>query len=183
MPPISVQDNPNLRFASEAQEAMIYSLNLSERQQSFVCRYYQLSVQPTLSQADISHIEYIWEQAEDDMRLAEGLGLIDDWHPPCLAGEDLLSENKDMRTHLSEHIPLLAEEKLRRQRGQMDELQTENPYMTLFCPDGSGIIHMNIQTRGFVHINNDQICTRCHARFADHEKFIRTDQSSPCLTS
>ena len=167
-----------LNFGAEARKAIIDSLNLSEAQKALVNRYYQLAIKQTISDQDVSQIEYIWEKAATDGQLAEGLGLIDDWHPPCLAGEELISENRDIRIALRDHIPLLAEEKLKRHKGVLEELQTDRPYISLFCPDGSGIVHLSIQSNAFTHINDNQICDRCHKKFSDHEKFINTEEVS-----
>lgn len=176
MLPISIQSNLRSQFGEEAKKAMIEGLNLSEAQESFVWRYYELSIRPTISDKDVSQMEYIWEKAADDPQLAEGLGLIDDLHPPCLTGEDLISDNQNVRACLSDHLPLVAQEKLKRSKGELEELETDNPFMTLFCPDGSGMVQIGIQTAGFVHIKEDQRCSRCYAKFADHEKFIQVEK-------
>jgi hypothetical protein len=152
-------------------KVMIRNRDLSEKQQSFVQRYYQLTVQTELTEEDVAHLEYIWETASADTLLAEVLELIDTWHPPCLSGEELVSKDKDLRTYLNEHISVLAEERLKKIKGELQELHLEHTHLRLLCPDGSGAIAFNVVENEFI-LDDEQVCIRCRTARSAHSIFI-----------
>lgn len=161
------------------QYAQLEALALDDRQQSLVERYRQLSVQQELTRAELTHVDYIWKQALEDEKLAEGLGLIDELHPPCLSGVDLLSENIDLRVHLSEHVPSLAAQKLQQKKGSQQMYNADHLYMTLLCPDGSGMVQLDLQASDFVRINDEKVCTCCGAKLSKHQKVLPAGDRSP----
>lgn len=174
LPPIIDQDELTATVGNNARKAVIECLSLSDSNKARVKRYYELAIQPRISDLDAAQIEVIWKSAIDDDELAEALGLIDDMHPPCLAGEDLLADNRDYRVHISDCLPLLAEEKLKRQKGELEEFETEEDCdsdtvaKTLLCPDGSGAFNVRVPKSSLFGIKPDEKCPHCQHRLGDH---------------
>ena len=176
LPPITDQNELMLTDGENARKAFIKCLPLSESNKAHVKRYYDLAIQPIISDAEATEIEQMWKLAIDDNELAEALGLVDDMHPPCLAGEDLLADNRDVRTHLSDCLPLIAEEKLKRQKGESEEFDiredcnSDTVVKTLLCPDGSGAFNIRVPKSNLMGLKLDEKCPRCHHRIGDHRQ-------------
>lgn len=166
-----------LHLMTDIQRAKFCQLNLSEECQKLVSDYYQMSTRDNISTIELNQLGHIWRQAEKDEQLTQALVLVDELEPPCLKDDVLLSADRDLRTHLSEHVPVMAEEKLKQFRGDYEELDTQKPYVTMFCPDGSGIVHIPIDRDGVVSLDDleelyQKTCNRCNKKFETHEKFI-----------
>ena len=170
----STIDSQYLSLLSDIQKAMFHQLNLSDEQQALVSEYYQLSTQINLSQADLYQLGCIWRRAEKDKQLTQALVLIDDLKSECLKDDVLLSDDRDLRAHLSEHIPVLAEENFKRFRGMQEELNPQKSFITMLCPDGSGIVQINLDEGRFISLDDiyQQVCERCNATFAEHERLM-----------
>ena len=177
---------------SDLQKGTFNQLSLSQEQLTIVSEYYRLANEPHLSASDAYQLGSLWSQAEKDRSLAAALTLIDDLTPPCLDNEQLLSEDKPLRAYLSEHISVLAEESLKQFKGTQEELDTEASYVTLLCPDGSGIVYMKIENGRFVNLNeleaqlhpiDQKICSQCNQPFSKHEKFLSVEGRSPQPTA
>ena len=164
-----INDGSQSPFGEEMWRILVGGLDLSESEKSTISRYYALSIQPTISEADASQLEYIWEKAADNQQLADCLGLIDDMYAPCLAGEELISDDRAFREHLRDRLPLLAEEKRKRENGTLKEIEADHYCLTLMCPDGSGMVMRAVPKHGeFVELDEGQRCPRCHARLTEH---------------
>ena len=176
MLPITDHDELLVAVGENARKAVVERLSLSDGNRARVKRYYDLAVQTAISEVDAAQIETIWEAAINDEELAEALGLIDDMHPPCLAGADLLADDQDFRAHLSDCLPLLAEEKLKRQKGELAEFEihdscdSDSTAKTLLCPDGSGAINVCVPKSPLFCIKPDEKCPRCQRRLGDHRQ-------------
>ncbi|MEM9400750.1 MAG: hypothetical protein AAF984_11130 [Verrucomicrobiota bacterium] len=170
---------------SDIQKETFNQLSLSEEQLVIVSEYYRLVNETHLSASDAYQLGNLWKQVENDRPLIEALMLIDDLRPPCLEGDQLFSEDKDLRAYLSEHISVLAEENLKQFEGKQKELDTNTSYVTLLCPDGSGIVHMNIENGRFISLDelDQKICRRCNKPFSKHEKFLSVEGQSPQTTA
>ena len=169
---------------SDIQKATLNQLSLSENQLAIVSEYYRLTNEPHLSASDAYQLGNLWKHVENDGPLIEALTLIDDLTPPCLENEQLISEDKDLRAYLSEHISVIAEETLKQCEGTQEKLDTDTSYVTLLCPDGSGIVHMNIENGKFISLDelDQKICKRCNEPFSKHEKFLSVEGQSPQTT-
>jgi hypothetical protein len=164
------QNNQDASLTANFQRAMFNKLGLSERQQTFVAKYHRILIQTELSDEDLSQLSGIWENAETDEALTEALCLIDELHVNCLDCEELLSEDHDLRTSLSESVAIMAAEEHRISQCQRHEGQ--EMHVLVLCPDGSGTAAMNIPNGDFVRQNGDHICDRCKKRISDHETFF-----------
>lgn len=167
-------DGQYLRHLPQLQKAALSHLNLSDCQRSTVDYYYQLSTLSDISVEEAYKLSEIWQQAEDDEKLTQALVLIDGIQSNCLQGERLLSEDKDLRAYLSEHIPVLAEAKLRGFQGNRFGLDPQRPHMTMLCPDGSGFVQRAIPEGGIFNLDEmkQQICEKCNAKLSEHENLI-----------
>ena len=176
LPPINNQNRLMLAAGENARKAFIDCLPLSETNREYVKRYYDLAIQPAISDVEATQIEDIWKLAIDDDELAEALSLVDDMHPPCLAGEDLLADNRDFRAHLSDCLPLMAEEKLKRQKGELEEFDihedcdSDTVAKTLLCPDGSGAFNVRVPKSNLLGLKPAEKCPRCQHRIGDHKQ-------------
>lgn len=176
LPSITERNELALADGEDARRAIIECLPLSDSNRARVKRYYDLAIQPTISEVDAAQIATIWKFAIDDSELAEALGLVDDMHPPCLAGEDLLADNQDFRVHLSDCLPLMAEEKLKRQKGELAEFEigedcdSDTVAKTLLCPDGSGALNVRVPKLYLLGIKPDEKCPRCQRKLCDHKQ-------------
>ena len=102
---------------SDIQKATLNQLFLSEEQLVIVSEYYRLTNEPHLSASDAYQLGNLWKQVENDGALIKALTIIDDLTPPYLEDEQLISEDKDLRAYLSEHISVIAEETLKQCEG------------------------------------------------------------------
>ena len=187
MPPITKYSELNLPAGEDVRKVILENLDLSDTNKARVKRYYDLSVQPTISDADTAQIELIWKRAIDDAQLAEALGWIDDMHPPCLAGKDLLADNQGFRMHLSDCLFLMAEDKLKRQKGELEEFESyedsdsDTLAKTLLCPDGSGALNIRVPKSHLLGINPDEKCPRCNCKLGEHRQVdVNSELSHAC---
>lgn len=169
--------------ASDALEAMFRGLELSEDNKVRAVAYHQLSTQSELSESGLFFSGHFWELAQEDKQLAAALSFIDKLHSPCLEGEALLANDKDMRTYLSEHIAFLVDEKLKQRRGVLEPLAEEHPPVTLFCPDGSGMVRPNPLKSDYMRIDEQTVCERCKQTFAEHTKSYSLKRPVPRVPS
>ncbi|MFK8181746.1 MAG: hypothetical protein AB8B99_00125 [Phormidesmis sp.] len=174
-----LEGNMPARNVSDALKAMFQRLELSDDQRQLAVKYHTVSMQPTLSEQDTTFLIHVWETAEDDVRLAEALSFVDGLMPYSLEGQALVSENKDVRTYLSEHVVILAEEKLKARRGTYNNLSANSPHVTMVCPDGSGIVNKCLHQGRYIRLDgrelDDEVCDRCHAKLSEHVKFISAE--------
>lgn len=175
----SVRDSRDTEKIPEAQTAVLHGLDLSIEQTDFMLEYYKLTSQASLSSQEVHRLGELWEQAETDERLTQAFTCLDSFRPSSLKDDDLLSEDKDWRTYLSEYIAVLAEEQLmKKSGGNHQEIDLNSPYMAMLCPDGSGIVYRNIKDDGFVRLDDvsqifgEEVCDRCGTKFAGHENLI-----------
>lgn len=161
---------------SDVLEVMFQRLELSHDQKQLASRYYTLSMQLELSEQDTTFLIHVWEKAHLDAVLEKALSFVDGLKPPALETQTLISQNKDMRTYLSEHIVVLAESKLQERRGNRNNLGANQTYVTMVCPDGSGIVNKQIDRDSYLRLDKSElyegVCDRCHAKLSDHVKFI-----------
>lgn len=151
---------------------MIRQQNLSEGQKAIVFEYYQLSSQRSLSHDDIYRISTIWQAAEDDASLTQALIFIDNF----IAAENpsqTSASDRDLRTFLSEHISVIAEERLKRLDGNQEELNPSG-HITLLCPDGSGFVSINLVPGEPVSLGEilEKTCGKCKFKFSEHKDYI-----------
>lgn len=160
---------------SDALKAMFQRLALSEDQRQLVLKYHTVAMQSALNDQDTLFLIHVWEKAQDDLPLAEALSFIDGLMPHALEDQALISDNQDVRTYLSEHIVTLAEEKLKVRRGTYNNLSANSPHVMMVCPDGSGIVNKQLNRSGYIRLDGDEVCDRCHAKLSDHVKFLSAD--------
>lgn len=166
----------------DALEAMFKRLELSEDQKLLASKYYTISMQRELCDNDAAFSIHVWNRAQSDSHLAEALSFVDGLQPPALEGVSLISQDKDVRTYLSEHVVVLAEEKLNMRRGTHNNLSATRsdtaPYVTMICPDGSGIVNKRLNRGSYMRLDDDnsaEVCDRCQAKLSDHVRFIGAD--------
>ena len=176
---INIRDSRGTEKFPEAQIVALHGLELSDEQTSFMLEYYKLTSQPTLSIKEVNRLGELWEQAETDETLTQAFTCLDSFRPNSLKDDDLFSENQDLRAYLSEHIAVLAEERLMKNSGgNHKEIDLNSPYVAMLCPDGSGIVYKNITDDGFVRLDDvsqafgEEVCERCGTKFAGHENLI-----------
>ena len=176
MLPDNVQDSKNI---PEAQRVALFGLQLSAEQKNSALEYYKISSKASLSDVEVRRLGEIWEQAEIDQTLGQALTALDSFRPKTLKDEELLSEDKDLRAYLSEHLSVLAEERLaKNSKSNRKELDTEIPYIAMICPDGSGIVYKNIQEDGFTRLDDvsltfgEEVCERCNKKHVGTENLI-----------
>jgi len=158
--------------ASDLLDAVFRNLNLSEDNRARALFYYRLSQRPEISENGMFFTERLWEQAQDDEQLEAALSFIDNIPSPCLAGKELLADNADMRTYLSEHIHLLAEAKLNQKTGKTKVVTDFSPSVTFFCPDGSGIYQPQPDKDGVVDVSLQDQCPQCARPLSEHRQRV-----------
>ncbi|NEZ54123.1 hypothetical protein [Adonisia turfae] len=176
-------DDVYLLRLSELQQTALNRLNLSDDQKNVVQRYHQLATCSILTEKDVLELSGIWQQAEGDTQLTQALTLIDEFQVDSLQGEKLLSEDVNLRSFLSEHIPVLAEEKLKQLQGENRiGIQPQKACIVLLCPDGSGFIQRPIPEDRFINLDDQEICEKCGTKIAKHERFIFVPSDSALPT-
>lgn len=171
-------DDVYLLSLPHLQKAALNRLDLSDDQKSRVHRYHELATSPMLDEAAALELINIWQYAEEDDQLTQALVLIDEFQTDCLREEELFSEDINLRSFLSEHIPVLAETKLKQFQEEHVGVQPQKKCIVFLCPDGSGFIQRPVSgdhcVIGLDDINLDdqEVCGKCNRKLSEHRKFV-----------
>ena len=150
---------------------LLEGFDLPESKRAKIQEYRQLSKLERLSDYHANRIAEIWEDAIDDEALSAGLELVDELENSILDEDNLLADDKDLRSHLSEHISVLVQAKQKDNDTLPKQLRIDSPHksgLVMLCPDGSGFITVSLGDGELIDFQ--QICRQCHIPLSEHGK-------------
>jgi hypothetical protein len=163
-------ESGNLRELAQLHKVALRQMELSEEQLSVLDRYCYLANLIDASEAEINELTAIWEKAESDQSLTRALALIDEFQLKPIQEEKLLADDGDLRTFLSEYVPVEAESKLKQLYNHRDQVQPDSLCLVMLCPNGSGFVQKSFPKEGYLDLN--KACEVCDVSLFEHRGFI-----------
>jgi len=151
--------------------------SLREDQKSVISDYYRLVSNSFSSPPNIDEVIRMWGLAENDPRIATWLEFIDFFFIPSLDDVPIFSE--DSRSHLSEHILLIALQKHPQDSEMNSILDTLSSLLNLKCPDGKGSFKLPSKVMSDKHWNvfMQEQCPQCDRPLSEHDiSFVSHDK-------
>jgi hypothetical protein len=163
-------DSGYLRGLAQLQKIALRQMKLSGRQLRELDRYCHLTNLIEASESDINELAATWERAESDEVLMRALELLDETQLESLKDEELFADNANLRTFLSEYVPVIAEAKLKQMHGYRGRVNPDEPHLLMLCPNGSGFVQKSIPKEGYLDLN--EVCKSCNSNLHDHQSYI-----------
>lgn len=158
-------------------------LNLNKEQQSLVHEYRELQRSESLSLEQGEQLAEIWGKAENDNALYKALILIEENIDSDSGGKYQLSQDINLRTYLSEYLPVLAQEKLDKLKGtRKATINAQESHIVMLCPDKEGytIVKVSTDEQGFgLNEIKQAVCERCHSALSEHEAYLYPQGFTP----
>lgn len=150
-------------------------LHLTDQQQFWVNKYHELKLADHLSLDEGEMLAELWAKAAEDNVIYQALMHVDDLASSQTEGDNRLSSNKNLRTYLSEYLPVLAQEKLDKLQGKLREItDIHKPVIVMLCPDEQGYVVVNMpEGEGFsLDMVEQIICSQCKSPLSEHKPYI-----------
>lgn len=164
---------------------------VNQELEKIVNEYYKLVRRSKFSEQELERMSEIWERAQEDERLSGWLEQIDfilaDYdksNPQCTVNEqekDLAEKDEELQYFLSEHIEVLATQKIKARELKKNKFNSQNnSAFILLCPDGSGYQRIAFSDGGngeTIDQWSKQKCSQCGHSYSEHLKIGHDGQT------